>query len=98
MTNPPPPEVDMSVLHPINANRDLYIGIWIDGCRYVMTLQEDDPKLVEKVRELFWIMITNLLSSRKSSRIFVWLLYTLSFALLGAALLRNVAEPIQSLF
>jgi len=88
----------VSMLAPVNLNRDLYIGIWVDGCRYVLALQENDPKIAIKTKELFWIINTNLFSSRKRSRIAIWFLYIISLALFVVALIINLAKPLGGLF
>jgi hypothetical protein len=92
------PSSAVLMLQPMNVNRDLYIGIWIDGRRHLLALQEDDPKIEAKTKELFWDMYTNLTSSRRYSRITIWAFYTVSLGLSIVALVRVVVEPIESLF
>jgi hypothetical protein len=88
-----------SATMPVNANRDLYIGISLDNQRFVIPIQEDDPKLESKQKELFWIIYSNLTSSRKWSRSFIWCLYALSAMLFVSAVLLSVSEPLyQMLF
>jgi hypothetical protein len=87
------PEKGIAILKPTVANRDLYIGLWIDGLRHVMALQEEDPKIRENTKELFWLMFTDLTSSRLYARIVVWSLYGIAFVLSAIALLMNVAKP-----
>lgn len=78
---------------PVNANRDLYMGFWRKRKRYVLTLEEDDPKLAEKSKELFWIIWSALLPSRPAWRFSVWAFYGLSLLLSGSALVLNLARP-----
>ncbi len=87
----------LDALEPVNANRDLYIGFWIYGDRYVLPLQESDPHLQSKIKELFWVMFTNLVSSRKKARITVWFFYTVTLILTGSVLIMKLVEPLKTL-
>jgi hypothetical protein len=87
----------LTLMQPVNANRDLFIGMRLNGDRYVIPLQEADPNLSAREKELFWIIYTNLTSTRKPARLFVWFLFATSGVLLTIALLRNVAQPIEQL-
>ncbi|TDW31884.1 hypothetical protein EV128_108211 [Rhizobium azibense] len=90
----PPENIEAAMAKPVNANRDLYLPFWIGGERFVMSIQEDDPKATAKERELFWIISSNLLSSRPVSRFVNWLLYAVTAGLFVTALLINMAQPI----
>jgi hypothetical protein len=96
MSTPPHAGVSIEIMSPLNANRDLYIGFWLEGARYILTIQEDDPKRDEKTRELFWLILSDLLSSRRKSRIIIWAIYGVTLTLSGIALMMNLAKPVQS--
>ena len=90
-----------AIVQPINIDRDLFIGFWLEGQPYVIPLQEDDPKIKEKLKELFWIIQSDLLKSRPLSRYLIWGLYATTLALFLIALGMNLAKPVgglQSLF
>jgi hypothetical protein len=89
-----PPGPDAEVFAPVNENRDLYVPFQLNSRYHVMTIQEDDPKATVKERELFWIICSNLLSSRPYSRLLVWLLYAVTAGFFVAALLINMSKPI----
>ncbi|MCR6672720.1 hypothetical protein [Devosia ginsengisoli] len=90
----PPASTDGKLTFPpVNANRDLYLGFWRNGRRYVLTLEEGDPKLPEKSKELFWIISSALLSSKPILRKIVWLLYGASLALSLWSLWLNLIRP-----
>jgi hypothetical protein len=86
-----------AVLEPVNVDRDLYVGFRLEGQLHIIPLQEDDPKISEKIKELFWIISTNLLGSRPLSRYFIWSLYAITLVLFAVALVINVATPMGGL-
>lgn len=87
---------DTSVGVPANIHRDLYLPIWIDGSKHVLGLFENDPKLAAKVKELFWIMYSDLAKKNVTARQVIWLLYAaiLSLTIVGIGL--HVSSPIWS--
>jgi hypothetical protein len=89
----PTSPIDESALKPVNANRDLYMGFWLDGQRYVLAIQEADPEHDAKARELFWIISAALLKSRPVPRFIVWSLYVLTAGLLLYTLGNSLISP-----
>ncbi len=59
---------------PVNVNRDLIVPVVLDRERIVLALQETDPNLAQKEKELFWILLTQLTKERPKSRILFWIL------------------------
>jgi hypothetical protein len=88
---PPAPALDsIGVFEPVNANRDIYMPMHCFGKRLVLVLQESDPKLREKEKELFWILYTEAAKERPGYRAVYWGLVTLAAALLGFNVLKNI--------
>ena len=81
-----PNNESLKLLEPVNLNNDLYMPFYRDGQRYVLPIQESDPNLAKREKELFWIIYTALASSRPVSRFFVWLLFVLSALLFAIAI------------
>jgi hypothetical protein len=90
-------ETGYPVSPPINSNRDLLIGFSYGGRRFVIPIQEDDPKLAAKQKELFWIIYTNLTSSRTLWRLLIWGLYTVSATFTAIAVLLSVIQPLSQI-
>ena len=86
--------VGCEVLHPLNIGRDLYLPAHCDGQRVLIFLQEDDPKLSQKEKELFWILFTKTTKERPSSRLAFWLLFFASVLLLTFNVLSNVVAAL----
>jgi hypothetical protein len=97
MSAAPPTSGRYAILLPVNLNRDLYIGIWRDGYRYILALEEKDKDLGPKVKELYWMMFSDLVASRPRWRFVVWLLYAATFVLLALAVGLNLARPLDGL-
>jgi hypothetical protein len=77
-------------LEPVNANRDIYLPIVIDGDRFVLPMQESDPDLGNKQKELFWILFTEGAKATPISRGIVWAAFALAAALAGIYVLNNI--------
>jgi hypothetical protein len=91
------PQPGPAIVKPINLDRDLFVGFWLAGEPYVIPLQEEDPKINEKIKELFWIISTDLLGSRPLSRYLIWTLYAITVSLFVIALVMNLAKPLGGL-
>jgi hypothetical protein len=82
------PTYDFCVHEPINFDRDLIMGFTMkssaDGIerKYVLPIRESDEKLDLKVKELFWIVLTEAAKENPVSRWFAWSLVRLAGALL----------------
>lgn len=71
------------IYSPANLGRDLYIPVERDSKKFTITLQEDDPELLAKEKEFFWILLTPAARSRIIDRRIFWtLIYSSSFFLL----------------
>jgi hypothetical protein len=86
----PTADSDVIAFTPVNANRDIYLPICLDGQRFVLALQEDDPKLAEKEKELYWILYTQAAKERPITRFFYWLLVTVAVLLVGINVVKNI--------
>lgn len=72
--------VKIKVFRPINLNRDIYLPFYIDNQKMFLSLEEDDKKLFEKEKELFWILYTQAVKERLLARLIFWvLIYTTIF-------------------
>lgn len=91
-----PPNSKIVVGNPANIGRDLYVPLWIDGSKYLLTLLEDDPKLELKLKELFWIIYTDLTKSGPKVRRIIWLLYAVILLLTAAGIGLQIASPFWS--
>jgi len=86
----PPDATVVHIFYPENVNRDIYVPIHCDGERRVLLLQEDDPKLAAKEKELFWILYSQAAKETPTWRYAFWSLFYLSVGLLGINVLNNV--------
>lgn len=75
---PAPTDGNLRLLKPINFNNDLYLPIYLEGDRYVLPIQQCDPNVEKREKELFWIIYTALASTRPKSRWLVWGLFVIS--------------------
>lgn len=89
-----PASDDPFVSQPVNIHRDIYVPMWVDRERYVLALQETDPQLETKIKELFWIIFTDLTKKAPLARHVIWGLYAIILVLTIAALAINVAKPL----
>ncbi|MDV3456827.1 hypothetical protein RZN05_07525 [Sphingomonas sp. HF-S4] len=82
------PTYDFCVHEPVNFDRDLIMGFTVkssaDGIerKYVLPIRESDEKLDLKVKELFWIVLTEAAKENPVSRWIAWSLVRLAGALL----------------
>ena len=82
------PTYDFCVHEPINFDRDLIMGFTMkssaDGIqrKYVLPIRENDEKLDLKIKELFWIVLTEAAKENPVSRWIAWSLVRLAGALL----------------
>lgn len=82
------PTYEFCVHEPINFDRDLIMGFTIkssaDGIekKYVLPIRESDEKLDLKVKELFWIVLTEAAKENPVSRWIAWSLVRLAGVLL----------------
>jgi hypothetical protein len=51
-----------------------YLPIYLDNQKIVLLLEEDDKKLFEKEKELFWILYTQAVKEKFFARIIFWVL------------------------
>lgn len=92
------PTYDMCVYVPYNFDRDLIMGFTIksslDGVerRYVLPIREDDPKVELKIKELFWITLTEAARENPVSRWIAWTLVRTSGMLLIVAVILAVGH------
>jgi hypothetical protein len=63
---------------PVNLNNDLYFPFWLNMQRYVLPIQEFDPRMRDRERELFWIIFTYGATARPVARFVVWTLFLLA--------------------
>jgi hypothetical protein len=80
----------IQVFQPVNANRDLYLPLIIDGKKFVLPMQEADPCLDSKQKELFWILLTECAKSRPISRAIVWFAFAVALTLSSLSVINNV--------
>jgi hypothetical protein len=92
------PTYDMCVHAPYNFDRDLIMGFTIkssvDGVerKYVLPIREDDPKIELKIKELFWITLTEAAKENPVSRWIAWTLIRASGLLLIIAVIFAVGH------
>lgn len=92
------PTYDMCVHAPYNFDRDLIMGFTIkssvDGVerKYVLPIREGDPKIDLKIKELFWITLTEAAKENPLSRWIAWTLVRTSGCLLVAAVILAVGH------
>jgi hypothetical protein len=90
------PTYDMCMYAPYNFDRDLIMGFTItssvDGFdrKYVLPIREGDSKIDLKIKELFWITLTEAAKANPVSRWIAWTLVRASGLLLLVALILAV--------
>lgn len=82
------------VSKPAQVNRDIYLKFWSAADAYILPLEEDDSKLEQKVKELFWITYTDFASSKPKVRCLIWLLYGVGASLSAAAIFNNLLKVV----
>lgn len=83
---PAPKNKSLQLLKPVNFNNDLYLPIFLDGDRYILPIQQSDPNVDKREKEIFWIIYTALASTRLKSRWAVWILFVVSAGCFIAAI------------
>lgn len=84
-------DTTIKIFEPVNANRDIYLPIHCFGTRIVLLLQEDDLKLKEKEKELFYILYTQAAKEKPKLRIAFWIFFHISIVLIGINVIKNIA-------
>ena len=78
------------IFEPINLNRDIYMPVIIEGQKSVLLLKEDDCKIKEKEKELFWILFSQAVKEKPIWRTIYWIFIYLSIFLSFLAVLHNI--------
>jgi len=89
---------NFAIFPPVNMNRDLYIPVVLDRQRVVLSLQERDPELPNKEKELFWIILTRLTKERIRSRVAFWALAHISGIAFICSIFWNAGRAICRIF
>jgi hypothetical protein len=63
---------------PQNINRDIYLPIRLQDRKIILFLEEDDKKLPEKEKELFWILYSQAAKQEVEARYIYWILISTS--------------------
>lgn len=82
---PAPAAPGLVIFRPINLNNDIYLPFHLDGERYVLPVQEADPHVKDREKELFWVIYTECASSRRVSRALVWFWFLAAAVLVTSA-------------
>jgi hypothetical protein len=88
---------EVKLFEPKNFDRDICLPIHYFGKRLLLLLQEDDPKLKEKEKELFWILYSQAAKERRISRILFWVTIYLAGALLASGVIVDVIDVLERL-
>ena len=90
----------VEVAKPLQVGRDIYVPIRIDNQKFVLAMQEGDPCLGQKQKELFWILLSQFAKERRVWRAIVWILFGISALLYVTTVASNVLRVIvgESLF
>ncbi|MFN7137763.1 MAG: hypothetical protein ACK4UN_00325 [Limisphaerales bacterium] len=87
----------VQVFPPINVKRDIYLPIYCDGKKWVLFLQEDDPKIEQKEKELFWILYSQAAKERPIWRTIFWVLVIISSLLVASNVFKNIVLAVRQL-
>jgi hypothetical protein len=88
----PPSNTAFQTFPPINLNNDIYLVFYLNNRRLVLPMQESDPALDNREKELFWIIFTDCASARRKARIAFWICaYSALILLVIAAVLLVIA-------
>jgi hypothetical protein len=82
----------IEVAAPIQVDRDIYLPIRVGDERIVLPMQESDPELPLKQKELFWILLTQCAKERPLARSIVWLFFGVSLLLYLLTVINNVVR------
>lgn len=85
-----PAAAGLKVFKPVNVDRDIYLPMHRDGSKLVLAMREDDEKLNEKEKELFWILYTQAAKERPVSRGIYWVLVSVSVVLVVFNVIKNI--------
>jgi hypothetical protein len=88
----------VQVFPPINIKRDIYLPIHCDGKEWVLSLQEDDPELLAKEQELFWILYSQAAKERPRWRKAFWMLIFIATTLVTLNVLKNIYFAVKHLW
>jgi hypothetical protein len=88
-------ESSLRVFRPINLNRDIHLPFSLQGDDYMLSMEEHDPELKEKEKELFWIIYAEQAGGRETARMIVWSLFYTSGALVAISVLLNIYKAIE---
>lgn len=83
---------EVEVYAPNNVGRDIYLPFRMDNKKYILPMQEDDPALEQKQKELFWILLSALGSSRVVLRQAFWLLMAAALSLFAYSVSNNISR------
>lgn len=86
---------EVKLFEPKNFNRDICLPIYYYGKRLLLVLQEQDPKLKEKEKELFWILYSQAAKEQLKSRILFWITIYFAGALLATGVIVDVVEVLE---
>ena len=89
---------EVRAFRPVNVGRDIYLPIHCDDKKLVLAMYEDDPKLTQKEKELFWILYSQAAKERPVWRTIYWVLITISVLLMSANVIRKIYLVVASGF
>jgi hypothetical protein len=82
----------IQVAPPIQVERDIYLPIRVGKEKLVLPMQENDPELSFKQKELFWVLLTQCAKERPVARALVWLCFVISGALYVLTVINNIVR------
>mgnify|MGYP000846217707 CR=1 FL=1 len=89
---------ELQLHYPENVDRDIYLPISFYGKRVILMLQEDDPKLKEKEKELFWILYSQAAKEKEVARKFYWASIYISIFLSFSTIIHNVIKVLPTIW
>jgi hypothetical protein len=85
-------EDDVIIQYPVNIDRDIYLPIGLYGKKILLLMKEDEAKLKEKEKELYWILYSCAVKERTFWRILYWIFIHISILSSFAAILNNISK------
>jgi hypothetical protein len=82
----------VSVSQPVNISRDIYLPICCDGKQQVLAMEESDQLLMQKEKELFWILYTQAVKEKRVIRFIFWIFFYTAVALVAFNIVRKVYQ------
>jgi hypothetical protein len=82
----------IQVAPPIQVARDIYLPIRVGDEKLVLPMQESDPDLNLKQKELFWVLLVQCAKERPIARTLVWLCFGASAALYVLTVINNIVR------